>query len=305
MTHPRVRRAGGRHGRRCAPMLRLLEARTLLAGPGDVTAPVTALILNGVVGQDGYYRGPVNLTLAASDADDAPASLTSFVSVDGGPFIATTSRTLATDGVHTVAFYSVDPAGNAGAIKAQTVRIDATAPVVTAFPSRTSLWPPNGKLVPVTIRGSVADNLSGVVPTVSYRVVDEYGAVQPSGTAAVNASGQYSFTVRLPARRNGQDRDGRQFTVLVTATDQAGNTSTTATVITVPHDQGRHRGGGIGSNDNQGETHKNKEQHGRKGRGHGLGSNLPGGDASDDGQDSPKQKGNGRHGQGQGRDRTH
>lgn len=72
----------------------------------------------------------------------------------------------------------------------------------------------------------------------SFAVIDEYGLDQPSGSFAVGAGGSYSFTVTLIARRNGDDFDGRTYTINVTATDAAGDVGNCSTVVTVPHDQG-------------------------------------------------------------------
>ena len=94
-------------------------------------------------------------------------------------------------------------------------------------------------MVPVTVSGTIADSLSGVNPsTAAFAVVDEYGAIQPSGPVSLGAGGCYSFTVLLQASRNGNDKDGRQFTITVSAKDFAGNTGSASAVVVVPHDQG-------------------------------------------------------------------
>jgi len=95
------------------------------------------------------------------------------------------------------------------------------------------LWSPNKTLVPVTVSGLV----TGTGVKITYSVIDEYKQVQPSGTAVANASGQYSFVVKLEAYRNGTDADGRVYTINVTATDQFGRSATAATIVRVPHDQ--------------------------------------------------------------------
>ena len=71
------------------------------------------------------------------------------------------------------------------------------------------LWPPNHKFVPVTVTGHVFDASGGVPRAVSYHVVDEYGQVQPSSTARVQANGNsFSFVIRLQSSRLGA-RQGR------------------------------------------------------------------------------------------------
>jgi hypothetical protein len=88
-------------------------------------------------------------------------------------------------------------------------------------------------MTPVTVRGTT----TGAKVTVSYVVADEYGKVQPSGTATVDAAGNYAFVVSLEAYRNGNDADGRLYTITVTAKDQFGRTVSATTTVRVPHDQ--------------------------------------------------------------------
>ena len=93
------------------------------------------------------------------------------------------------------------------------------------------------KLVPVTVTGKVTDNAG--VSTVGYAVTDEYGQSQPSGTITLKDDGSYSFTVSLPASRRDTDKDGRKFTITVTARDVASNEASKSVVVTVPHNQGK------------------------------------------------------------------
>lgn len=92
-------------------------------------------------------------------------------------------------------------------------------------------------MVPITISGTITDPTSGV-STATYAVKDEYGSVQPSGSVTL-VNGSYSFTIQLQASRNGNDQDGRQYTITVSVRDKAGNQRSAATGVTVPHDQGK------------------------------------------------------------------
>jgi hypothetical protein len=116
--------------------------------------------------------------------------------------------------------------------------VDTTPPSVTVFAAPNVLWPPNGKMVPVTVSGTIVDTGTGVdVNRLSYRVNDEYGSVQPSGRLSLSADGAYSFTVSLQASRLGADRDGRGYSIIVEATDGAGNRAWNAAAVIVPHDR--------------------------------------------------------------------
>ena len=84
------------------------------------------------------------------------------------------------------------------------------------------LWPPHGKMVPVIVSGAVRDGTVAVnASTVTYAVIDEYGRIQPSGTVAIGVNGSYTFTVSLEASRDGRDKDGRQYTIIVSAENNA------------------------------------------------------------------------------------
>src|SRR5262245_25815748 len=85
-------------------------------------------------------------------------------------------------------------------------------PVITVSATPATLWPPNGRLVQVTIAGTITDAGSGVAPgTATFEVKDEYDLIQPSGKITTgDASGRYSFVIQLQASRNDNDRDGRQ-----------------------------------------------------------------------------------------------
>ena len=209
----------------------------MLSGTGDTTAPTTvASVTSGTLGMNGVYVTPVTVHLSATDPDDAANTLTTFFSVDDHATMVGNNVMLG-DGSHTIMFHSQDPAGNVEQTQSLTVNVDVTTPVVTASASPTTLWPPNHKFVGVTVTGTVTDASGGVPGMVHYQVLDEYGQVQPSGNAAV-VNGNYSFVVKLQASRTGQDRNGRLYTIVVTAVDEAGNTGSARAFVVVPHDQG-------------------------------------------------------------------
>ncbi len=122
------------------------------------------------------------------------------------------------------------------------VPLDTTPPAITVSANPSTLWPPNGKMVPVTVSGTITDNEPGGtginLSTPAYKVIDEYGQVQPTGSLSLDSSGNYSITILLEASRNGNDEGGRQYKITVSAVDNAGNPGSSSTVVSVPHDQG-------------------------------------------------------------------
>jgi FG-GAP-like repeat len=116
---------------------------------------------------------------------------------------------------------------------------DTNPPVITLSATPRVLWPPNEKMVSVTVSGTITDTDSGVnVKSAAYAVKDEYGEVQPKGALSLGPGGTYSFTLLLQASRLGIDMDGRRYTVTVSASDNAGNRGSKTSVVIVPHDRG-------------------------------------------------------------------
>jgi hypothetical protein len=117
---------------------------------------------------------------------------------------------------------------------------DTTAPVISVSATPQTLWPPTGRMVTVTISGRITDDESGVkASTTAYAVTDEYGLIQPrGGPIALGKDGSYSFTISLQASRRENDRDGRQYTITVSAQDEEGNPGSAFTRVIVPHNQG-------------------------------------------------------------------
>ncbi|HXG68483.1 MAG TPA: hypothetical protein VNO70_25535 [Blastocatellia bacterium] len=102
-----------------------------------------------------------------------------------------------------------------------------------------SLWPPNHKMAAVAVTGGATDNGVGI-QSVTFRIMDEYGRVQPAvapvegaGAASVN----WTRVIELESARNDDDLDGRTYTIEATITDRACNVTTTTTTVIVPHDQ--------------------------------------------------------------------
>lgn len=117
--------------------------------------------------------------------------------------------------------------------------IDRAAPQTTLTADPLVLWPPNNKMVPVTITGTATDEVSGV-DTISFRVRDSYGFVEPQ-IATIDGAGRqtldWTASFELEASRLGGDKAGRVYTIEVTLKDRACNVRTYTVQVTVPHDK--------------------------------------------------------------------
>src|SRR5882724_9510051 len=114
--------------------------------------------------------------------------------------------------------------------------VDMSPPLITISASPATLSPPNGKLVTVTVSGTITDHEPGGsgISSAAYQVIDEYGQIQPSGSLTLEADGRYSFTVALQASRRGSDPDGRHYTIAVSADDDTENLGVAPAIVTVP-----------------------------------------------------------------------
>ncbi len=114
---------------------------------------------------------------------------------------------------------------------------DTTPPVITPLCHADKTLATERPTCAVTLSGTITDTGSGVnASTAEFAVQDEYGEVQP--LIALGPAGNYSFTILLRAGRRGNDLDGRHHTITVVAKDNAGNSGSQTSVVTVPHDRG-------------------------------------------------------------------
>jgi glycosidase len=208
----------------------------------DLIPPVGSITTNPSANGNGWINSsPVLVNLSATDSGSGVQQLRYWINNGQVTAVAGSSAStqISGEGKNSVDLRALDNAGNISSLVNQPVNIDLTPPAVNISASPSSIWPANGKMVPVTVSGTITDNLSGVDPsTAAFAVVDEYGSVQPSGPVTLGLGGSYSFTVLLQASRNGNDQDGRQYFITVSAKDLAGNLGSAATTVTVPHDQG-------------------------------------------------------------------
>ena len=174
----------------------------------------------------GYFHAADNIdhgflfdgtTYTLIDVPGATETFVRAISPDGTKLVGTWN-----DGVSVYAFLA-------------TSQIDQTPPVITATATPATLRPPNGKLIPVIVSGTILDSGVGVDPsTATFEVLDEYGLIAPSGPITREHDGSYTFTVALQASRRGSDPEGRHYTIMVSATDTAGNPGSASATVTVP-----------------------------------------------------------------------
>jgi len=104
-------------------------------GGGDNTPPTTTATTNPAEpdGENGWFTGPVEVTLEATDNEGGSGVETTEYRVDGGDFQAYDGPfTVEGDGRHVVEYRSTDADGNTEATKSLELPIDGTPPTTTA-----------------------------------------------------------------------------------------------------------------------------------------------------------------------------
>jgi probable HAF family extracellular repeat protein len=110
---------------------------------------------------------------------------------------------------------------------------DVVAPVITtAATSVDALWPPDGRMVPVSMTIAAQDDFD---PAPSCRVAG-ITTSEPDGTTQFTITGP--MTVTLQAARDGGG-PGRVYDIAVACGDRSGNMAQRRVTVRVPHDGGQ------------------------------------------------------------------
>lgn len=126
-----------------------------------------------------------------------------------------------------------DGSGNGNTCDSTVTVRDTKPPVIAAASASPNvLWPPNHKLVPVSVAVSDSDTCdSNPVCRITQITSNE-------PITATDAQITGNLTANLRAERLGSGT-GRTYTLTVQCTDASGNSSTAGVTVSVPHDQGK------------------------------------------------------------------
>jgi hypothetical protein len=161
---------------------------------------------------------PASVNNGSVDPDGDPITL---AQSPGGPYsLGSTGVTLTVS----------DDRGLSSSCMGTVSVVDTTPPVISSVSaSPNSLWPPNHKMVAVTVSPVAADACGGT----SCRIVS-IGVNEPAPASDWQITGPLGANLR--AERSGSGGD-RVYTLTVQCTDGSGNNAQNTVAVTVPHDQ--------------------------------------------------------------------
>jgi hypothetical protein len=147
----------------------------------DTTAPTTTATPSGSVGSNGWFRSNVNVSLAATDNAGGSGVASTHYTVDGGGGTYVGPVAVNGDGMHTVAYWSVDNVGNIEDAHTLPLQIDTAAPAVDCGVAD-GAWHANNIGIPCT----ASDATSGLAnpANASFTLF----TTVPSNTETANAS---------------------------------------------------------------------------------------------------------------------
>ena len=190
------------------------------------TTPTFAGFPLGVT--NGVYSNTLDLTLLSSYNP-------TYVTNNGGT-TATAEVALTTAFAEGRAYWNVhSTAFPGGEIRGFLVKQDEPPAIESVTATPAVLWPPNHKMIPVTINVEASDDLGPVSTQIIDVKSNESSSPGKKGPDWVITG---PLTLDLRAERLGQGK-GRIYTITVESEDDGGNLTTAEVTVVVPHDMRR------------------------------------------------------------------
>ncbi|MBI4333900.1 MAG: S8 family serine peptidase [Chloroflexi bacterium] len=207
--------------------------------PPDRASPYSAMSPGGIPGNQGWYRSEIAVNVQPTDWPAGSGIAETRYSLDGGTTwnLYASPLVISGDGRTTLLVRSWDREGNdEGPPNVLPVKIDKTAPAVrvSASPAITLAARP-GDTFSLTVDAYAEDMLPGSgLGSSSLKVADEYGVYN------VDYGPVRPIVAILEAWARPEDKGGRLYTIVATATDVAGNTAIATTTVAVVHGDNRN-----------------------------------------------------------------
>jgi uncharacterized repeat protein (TIGR01451 family) len=199
--------------------------------PAETTFVSCSSTGGGVCGGSDNNRTVTFPSLASGESETITFVSTVNCSVADGTVISNTA---------TVSSVTPDPDLSNNSATATTTASNPPPVITGAAADPAVLWPPNHRMVNVTVNYNVTDNCPLPPGSCTLSVTSN----EPiNGTGDGNTSPDWivldDHHVLLRAERAGNG-NGRIYTITITCIDSGGNSSSEEVEVTVPHDRGRH-----------------------------------------------------------------
>jgi hypothetical protein len=140
-----------------------------------------------------------------------------------------------------VTWTATDCSGNSSSCTQTVTIVDTTPPIIhNVSASPNNLWPPNHKMVPVTIT-CVCEDICDIAP--ECRIVSIMCNQPVNGTGDGNTNPDWriisDLTMELRAERAGSKKDDRIYTITVECTDASGNSTVATVAVIVSHNNSK------------------------------------------------------------------
>ncbi len=184
---------------------------------------------------------PADVTVEQTNKAGTPVTLdpaTATDICDADPVITNNAPTVFPLGTTTVTFTATDASGNSATGTTKVTVQDTTPPDITRVNANPSqLWPPNHKMVSVTIDVSLTD-ICDAAPNCKIASVssNEPQNGLGDGDTAPDWMVTGDLSLNLRAERSGTG-SGRYYTITVRCTDSSGNSATKDLKVAVPHNK--------------------------------------------------------------------
>jgi X-Pro dipeptidyl-peptidase len=189
----------------------------------EITSPATA---DGIHGEAFSYAIEASYSPTSYSATGLPAGL------NVNPATGEISGVPAAAGTFTVTLGATNVLGTGTAALTLTI-VDQAPPIIDSVSaSPDALWPPNHKMVEVTLTASVTD---AVDPAPVTRII-EVASNEPAAAGESDWAITGALTLSLRAERLGTGT-GRVYTITLESRDASGNVSMKTVTVVVPHNQ--------------------------------------------------------------------
>lgn len=197
----------------------------------DTQNPVISCPANLTVDND---AGACSATLnpgTATATDNCPGVSVAGVRSDGQPLNATYPV-----GTTTILWTATDAVGNQSSCTQSIIVKDAEAPTITGVSvTPNELWPPNHKMVNVTVNYNVTDNCSSAPQINCVLTVSSNQPINGTGDGDTSPDWVVVDAHHVQLRAERSQGQTRIYTITITCTDAKGNTSTRTATVSVTH----------------------------------------------------------------------